>query len=139
MVECGAKRQYLATLVGKRHHQQQQNNIIVYTSNSFHFFDHKTSDPHPLSIFHSHLKFVVNLYVMGTGIFRGWCEMDNHYYIDSFWLFQIGGLIGTILFGFIAMKFGRKISLQYSFIFISVSAGLKCWTFNFNFQSKEMF
>lgn len=62
--------------------------------------------------------------------------MESSYYWEHFGMafslpmtmLAFGSLIGIILFGFIAMKFGRKIPLSYAFILITVSDSSECWT-----------
>lgn len=73
---------------------------------------------------------VINLYMLGVGIFQGWSELQSVDYgyefllLSPIILFTIGGFIGTIIlnpFGFNAMKYGRKIPLFSIFISTIVS------------------
>lgn len=74
----------------------------------------------------------VNLYMLGYGIFNGWNEREydyhferlrldenfnwNEYESSSFrqlFIWFIGPFVGSIFFGVISMKFGKKVSLLY--------------------------
>lgn len=76
----------------------------------------------------------VNLYLLATGLHQGWSEMERLYYRDGFDMLSIspltmlvfGSFLGTILSGFVTIKFGRKMPLSYVLIFIIVSDNLTC-------------
>lgn len=112
MGEKGAQRQYLATIAGKC--DQWREKFV----NIKHFL-----------FLILYCEFVVNLYMLGMGLFQGWSHMESSYYwersgiasISIMTMFAFGSFIGTILCGFVSIKFGRKMPLSYAFILITVS------------------
>lgn len=74
---------------------------------------------------------LVNLYMFGTTMFQG-SQIRGNSYPEA----VIGGFIGTIVSGFIAMKFGRKIPLL--FIFISTIVSDK-FNLNIDFRREILF
>lgn len=81
-------------------------------------------------------EFVVNLYMLATGLFQGWTQTESRYYLERSEMLPImpvtmlafGSIIGTILSGFVSMKFGRKMPVPCAFILITVRDSLKYWT-----------
>lgn len=78
----------------------------------------------------------VNLYMVVFGIFECWSRTENilylerirhnelpnwEYYSPSSVLLSFGTAIGSIIFGFMTMKLGRKIPLTYMSILMIVS------------------
>lgn len=88
--------------------------------------------------------FVVNLYSLAYGIFIAWNEIDQKNHFDKIPVFEanslefqeferngrkalirlfVGPFFGSIFFGYIAMKYGRKTSLLCTSIPMIVSCG----------------
>lgn len=91
---------------------------------------------------------VVNLYMIGYGLFNACVDIEYQTYFDKLlsaenfdWteyertsfreliLFFMGPFVGSILFGYIAMKFGRKTALLYMPIPMIVSMIMNRWNF----------
>lgn len=70
--------------------------------------------------FHVDLNEIVNVYMFGFGVFE--------YYYNNYdarnYILPLGGLIGSIIFGMITDRFGRKIPLLVIAVSMSVSMHL---------------
>lgn len=79
------------------------------------------------------------MYTLGSGVFNGWSEIEIQSYIDKYfadkssvnlswqeiivptYIWYIGQFVGSIFWGLITMKFGRKKPLLFISIPIIVS------------------